>query len=115
MGIDRKARGRLTQSAVASLWHNKPLQDSAVAPICESQRDSNQLAQGCEERATLGHRQKESINRNAVASSPVHDATLSGLCSFDLPTQRRPTASSNAGLIDEIPLGFCGLLWNAAL
>jgi hypothetical protein len=64
-------------------------------------------AQGCEERAALGYRP----NKSATATRLHHPLAkpmqpVPGCIQFDSSTQRRPTSSSNAGLNDEIPLGF---------
>jgi hypothetical protein len=66
-------------------------------------------AQGCEELATLGHRPNKSSTATRLHHPPAKPMQpVPGCIQFDSSTQRRPTPSSNAGLIDKIPLGFWG-------
>jgi hypothetical protein len=64
-------------------------------------------AQGCEERATLGSRPNKTSTATRLHRPPAKPMQpVPGCIQFDSSTQRRPIPSSNAGLNDEIPLGF---------
>ncbi len=65
------------------------------------------LAQGCEERATLGERAEESPTLKGLDHGLLRqDATLSGFVGFPVPTQGCLAVAGNPGLNDRTPLAF---------
>ena len=75
--------------------------------ILESQRDSiSQPKVARNELPWVAHPQIPTTLKGLCLLDPPFDPTPLGLISFWSPTQRKPTPSSNAGLIDAIPLGF---------
>jgi hypothetical protein len=87
------------------------LEPVASPAIVESQRDSviqPQVARN--ELPWVGDTQIPTTLKGLRLSVPPFDPTPLGLISFWWSTQRRPTPSCNAGLIDRIPLGLKSLL-----
>ena len=83
------------------------LEPVASPAIVESQRDSIiQPKVARNELPWVGDPQVPTTLKGLRLLPPPFDPTPLGLISFWSSTQRRPTPSSNAGLIDEIPLGF---------
>ncbi|MGA2853338.1 MAG: hypothetical protein ABSE90_04335 [Verrucomicrobiota bacterium] len=110
----KKAETEMMLPAVLDPWVNNVARNEASH--LKIPTGFHHSAQGCEGRATLGcHPNKSSTATRLHHPSAKQMQPVPGCIPFDSSTQRRPTPSSNAGLNDEIPLGFWGTSFSASL